>query len=133
MPAGVVLELPVVTSSVDPGYFPEPDKFDALRFYKMRMAEEVGSSGEERGSGQKQKSSTEVLANTQFVSVSQSSLTFGYVRHACPGRFFAANELKMILSYALTHYDFKLPDGVSERYSNKIYGSAVCSQSELLD
>jgi hypothetical protein len=42
------------------------------------------------------------------------------------GRFFAANEIKMILSYALNNYDIKLPEGVTERYPNVTFGTSVC-------
>lgn len=35
-------------------------------------------------------------------------LVFGYGRHACPGRFFAAAELKLILAHALLKYDFEI-------------------------
>ena len=34
-------------------------------------------------------------------------------KHACPGRFFAVNESKVLLVYTLTHYDVKLPEGAS--------------------
>jgi len=35
-------------------------------------------------------------------------LSFGYGRHACPGRFFAANELKLMLALMVMNYDVKL-------------------------
>jgi len=35
-------------------------------------------------------------------------LSFGAGRHACPGRFFAAMELKVLLAYIICNYDFKL-------------------------
>ncbi|KJA21005.1 hypothetical protein HYPSUDRAFT_166348 [Hypholoma sublateritium FD-334 SS-4] len=33
---------------------------------------------------------------------------FGHGRAACPGRFFAATELKLMMAHLITHYDFKL-------------------------
>ncbi len=36
----------------------------------------------------------------------------------CPGRFFAANEIKLILSRLLLDFDFKMPDGLTQRYDN---------------
>lgn len=65
------------------------------------------------------------MANSQFVSVSESSLTFGYGRHACPGRFFAANEIKMILANLLLHYEVRNPDGVTERHKNIRMGAQL--------
>ncbi len=54
----------------------------------------------------------------QFVSPSKENLAFGLGRHACPGRFFAANEIKLILSRLLLDFDIKMPDGITERYTN---------------
>lgn len=78
---------------------------DALRFYRLRQ------DAKERGS-------VEGAALNQFVSVSQNSLTFGFGRHACPGRFFAANEIKMILANCLLRYEFKNVVGSTQRYPN---------------
>ncbi|KAL4243261.1 cytochrome P450 family protein [Abortiporus biennis] len=36
-------------------------------------------------------------------------LPFGVGKHACPGRFFAAFEMKLMLAYIVTHYDVKWP------------------------
>ncbi|KAH7012740.1 cytochrome P450 [Microdochium trichocladiopsis] len=105
IPAGVTIEVPAVSVNSDPEIFPNPDKFDPLRFYKLR--ETAKDSG-----------SVEGAALNQFVSVSQNSLTFGFGRHTCPGRFFAANEIKMILVNAVLRYDFKMPDGCTERFPN---------------
>ena len=81
------------------------DEFDPLRFYRLRtQAKDEGL--------------VEKAANNQFVSVNQSSLTFGYGIHACPGRFFAANEIKMILAHALLRYDVKLVGSETKRYPN---------------
>ncbi|KAM0426396.1 hypothetical protein ACHAPT_008442 [Fusarium lateritium] len=105
IPAGVTIEIPAVGISADPNVFPSADKFDPLRFYKLRQqAKDDGSA--------------EKAALHQFVSVNQSSLTFGFGRHACPGRFFAANEIKMILANAILQYDIKLVEPATERYPN---------------
>lgn len=39
-----------------------------------------------------------------------------------PGRFFAANEIKLILARILLEYDIKMPDGMTERYPNLAMG-----------
>ncbi|EMT61125.1 cytochrome P450 [Fusarium oxysporum II5] len=105
IPAGVTIEIPAVAVSSDSNVFPQADKFDPLRFYKLRTEAKDGGS-------------VEKAANNQFVSVNQSSLTFGYGRHACPGRFFAANEIKMILAHALLQYNVKNAGDATERYPN---------------
>ena len=48
--------------------------------------------------------------STSFVSISPSNMHFGYGRQACPGRFFAANTIKAIMSRLIMEYDFKFDD-----------------------
>ncbi|KAH8885004.1 cytochrome P450 [Thozetella sp. PMI_491] len=105
IPSGVTVEVPAVAVNFDPDIFESPEEFQALRFYKLRQQA-------------KAKKSVEGDALNQFVSVNPSSLTFGYGRHACPGRFFAANEIKMIIAHTLLRYDMRLVDGTNERYPN---------------
>lgn len=46
-------------------------------------------------------------------------LVFGHGKHACPGRFFAAAELKLVLAHALLEYDF---EPLVTRPENQWYG-----------
>lgn len=112
IPAGTVLEVPAQAIAFDPEVFPEPEKFDGLRFYRLR--EKAREAGE-----------FDTAALGQFVSVSKGSLSFGYGRHACPGRFFAGNEIKMIVANCLLKYDIKLAEGHTERYPNIEIGGTV--------
>ncbi|KAL3429411.1 cytochrome P450 [Aspergillus tetrazonus] len=73
----------------DSNIYPDPDDFVPDRFTTRR---EKGDS------------------SAYLVSASPEHLGFGLGRHACPGRFFAANELKIVLSHMLMKYDIKLPD-----------------------
>lgn len=65
--------------------------FDPYRFVKMRQ------TGDDR--------------KAHLVSTSTEHLGFGHGIHACPGRFFAANEIKILLCHLLLKYDWKLPEG----------------------
>ncbi|KAI1614998.1 cytochrome P450 [Exophiala viscosa] len=47
-------------------------------------------------------------AAEQFTATSTTYLGFGHGRHSCPGRSFAANELKLLLSYLLVNYDMQM-------------------------
>ncbi|KAJ5713555.1 uncharacterized protein N7483_010736 [Penicillium malachiteum] len=79
------------SDSWDDSIYPNAHEFDGYRFLRMRDAGDV--------------------ANAQYVSTGSSVLGFGHGKQACPGRFFAANELKIALSHILLKYDFKLaPD-----------------------
>lgn len=112
IPAGATIEVPAVAVNNDPDLFPDPETFDPFRFSRIRdQAKAEGSD--------------QVAALSQFVSVNQNSLTFGFGRHACPGRFFAANEIKMILANILMRYDVRMPGDRKDRYSNIEFGAMV--------
>ncbi|KAK1762684.1 cytochrome P450 [Phialemonium atrogriseum] len=76
----------------DSHYYPDPHKFDGYRFLKMRT-----DGGKENVA--------------QFVSTSPDHLGFGHGQHACPGRFFASNEIKIIMCHILLKYDWRLIKG----------------------
>lgn len=95
LPAGTKLLAPQCGISNDERYYSEPERFDALRFYNMRRRSEDDAN------------------RFQFTSISDTNMNFGAGKHACPGRFFAGNEVKMILAYFLINYDMKLKDGES--------------------
>ncbi|RYP39908.1 hypothetical protein DL767_002027 [Monosporascus sp. MG133] len=81
----------------DPVLYPEPETFRPFRFAERREdADQQGLKMEKARQG--------------WISVTKTYTAFGTGRHACPGRFFAANMLKVMLAYLLLHYDLeKLP------------------------
>lgn len=44
----------------------------------------------------------------QFVTTSLDSIVFGHGNHACPGHFFASNEIKAMLVELLRHWEVRL-------------------------
>ncbi|KAG8167283.1 hypothetical protein KVR01_002972 [Diaporthe batatas] len=113
IPAGAIIEIPGHSIVHDPERFDRPDEFDAFRHSRARHAE--GLDGEKKaGAG----------AANQVVSTSLNNLPFGYGKLACPGRFFAVNEIKMIVARAILDYDIQLTDGATERYPNIEYNEA---------
>ncbi|KAH6968952.1 cytochrome P450 [Fusarium avenaceum] len=74
-------------------YYKDAATFDGYRYLKMRQ-----TPGEDK--------------HAHLVSTSSDHLGFGHGLHACPGRFFAANEIKIVLCHLLLKYDLKLEDGV---------------------
>lgn len=72
----------------DESVYPDAQKFDGFRFYTMR-----------REAGQEHRH--------QFVSTSPEHFGFGHGMHACPGRFFAAYEIKVFIIHLLLKYDWQ--------------------------
>jgi len=66
-----------------------------------------------------------------MVSLGPEYILFGTGRHACPGRFFAVNELKAMLAYVLLNYDIKLVDG--NRRPDNIWVGGACSANPMSD
>ncbi|KAF8897198.1 cytochrome P450 [Infundibulicybe gibba] len=91
VPAGNFITVASFATHHDEINYESPQEFDGFRFSKMREAD--GES-----------------IRHQMVSLSSKNVMFGSGRHACPGRFFAVNELKAILAHVLLKYDVKLED-----------------------
>jgi cytochrome P450 len=75
----------------DDSVYPNADTFDGYRFYNKRKV-----PGNEH--------------RYQFVTTSTEHFGFGHGVHACPGRFFAANEVKILLIHLLMKYDWKFAE-----------------------
>jgi len=79
----------------DPEVYPDPDPetFDPYRFLHLR--EKIDRN------------------KYHFAFVSDESINFGAGTHSCPGRHFAANEIKLMLCELLLGYEMKWPEGAS--------------------
>lgn len=86
-------------------FYPNPDHFDPYR--SLRAREQAGKENMH-----------------QFVSTAPEAIGFGHGIHACTGRFFANNEIKIMLCHLLMHYDWKLPEG-SEKPGPIIIGAEM--------
>ncbi|KAK2051303.1 trichothecene C-8 hydroxylase [Colletotrichum caudatum] len=76
----------------NPAFYENPDVYDPYRFVKMRRQE-----GKEKSS--------------LLVSTTENFTSFGHGILACPGRFFAASEIKIALIHLLLGYDFRPASG----------------------
>jgi cytochrome P450 len=86
IPSGTFIGIPAHAIAHDAAFYESPSVFSPFRFVTKDLVEK---------------------GNLSFVATNASSLSWGYGKHACSGRFFAANEIKLIFAYFLLNYDFK--------------------------
>ncbi|PSS38083.1 hypothetical protein PHLCEN_2v63 [Hermanssonia centrifuga] len=92
VPKGSLVSVAAGPMHQDEEFYENAEIFNPWRFVDMR---------EEEGEGTKH----------QMVSTSLEYVTFGHGRHACPGRFFAVNELKSMMAHLVMNYDIKMEGG----------------------
>ncbi|KAF9486888.1 cytochrome P450 [Pleurotus eryngii] len=88
LPQGTFLACAAWSVHHEANIYPNPMEFDGFRFSNMRE--------------------DEAATKHQIVNTTTEHLAFGHGRHACPGRFFAANELKAMLAHVVLNYDVRL-------------------------
>ncbi|KZT70598.1 cytochrome P450 [Daedalea quercina L-15889] len=89
IPARTVVSGAMSCTHLDEDNYANAAAFDGFRFSRMREEDE-----RERN-------------KHHYVSTSAKDIGFGHGKHACPGRFFAANELKIMLACIVLRYDVK--------------------------
>ncbi|KAI1175879.1 cytochrome P450 [Nemania sp. FL0916] len=102
IPAGTIVQCMTDMLDEAPAEWGDPYSFDGFRFYKLR-------------------SNPEDVNKFQFSGTSYDSMQFGFGNDACPGRFFASNQIKIILAYILANYDIKFEDGIVDRPKNIMF------------
>ncbi|KAJ3578198.1 hypothetical protein NPX13_g2371 [Xylaria arbuscula] len=98
---------------VDPTVYENPEEWQGNRFYDLRS-----QPGKEH------------LA--QLVTTSIDHIGFGHGKHACPGRFFAATELKIALCHLLMKYDWKLAPGTPTSTVHQGFAQRVNPATKVL-
>lgn len=102
LPVGTHLAMPTDAMLRDPEVLPgggaDPNTFDPFRYARAR--EDL---------------SRPENAQRFQLATRRHKLPFGHGKHACPGRFFAISEAKLILRHLLLTYDFRYPEGKCRR------------------
>ncbi|KAK0609580.1 cytochrome P450 [Bombardia bombarda] len=104
IPQGYSVAVPSYPVLQDNDVYPDAQSFVPFRFSDERKDESIDYVKR---------------AGKAFATTSNEYLAFGHGRNACPGRFFAANELKLMLAHVVMTYDLEIK-GTRER--NKWYG-----------
>ncbi|KAI0650914.1 cytochrome P450 [Trametes meyenii] len=105
IPRGTLVAAASATAHTDGARYAAPAAFDPFRFARMREG------------------GRDAAVKHQLVNTSVDFLTFGHGKHACPGRFFAAVELKTMLAYLVLNYDIKFAEE-GKRPANLRFGPA---------
>jgi cytochrome P450 len=105
VPAGTILYVNHLPLVMDDDFITNARQFDPWRMYRERQTEGEASKH-------------------QFVMTTGWNLAYGHGKHACPGRFFATNEIKTLLALLLMRYDFKatnISGGLQEVFKGRWY------------
>jgi len=94
IPRGTVLVAPASAVHYDEANYSNAHEFQGFRFID-------------------QKGDADESSRRSFVSLTSEYFPFGHGNHACPGRFFAASSMKLVLSHLLINYDFMLEKGAN--------------------
>ncbi|KAJ7660365.1 cytochrome P450 [Mycena polygramma] len=100
VPYNALLGVAGAPAHYDSANYENANQFDGFRFSRMREEHRtVGTDGDD--------GATALKFNRHMVSTAHDHVVFGHGHHACPGRFFAATELKAMLAHMLINYDIK--------------------------
>ncbi|QUC21856.1 uncharacterized protein UV8b_06097 [Ustilaginoidea virens] len=98
LPAGTRVAVPSNAMLQQPEHVPgpaKPSEFDPFRYSNLRNDPVLGPQ----------------YQRFMCAMTNSSNMAFGYGRYACPGRFYAVNEMKLILATLLLRYELKFPEG----------------------
>ncbi|KAI1122772.1 cytochrome P450 [Nemania abortiva] len=90
IPCGTKVGVSAYSVHRDEGNYPDAARYDAFRFIRGR---DGGAAGGKRPQG--------------LVNTSETFLGFSHGSHSCPGRFFAANQLKIALGHIALLYEIE--------------------------
>lgn len=108
IPRGNQVCVPGYAMHHDPDVYEDPDEFRPFRFSDMRKRAEDEPAGADANDKEAAQASFLSRARKQWATTTTDFLGFGHGRGACPGRFFAAAELKLMLAHLILNYDFEM-------------------------
>ena len=88
-------------AQANPSVYPNTDVFDGFRFSNFEKEQQGNDPRPNLGGS----------IRFRLVTTTPDYLVWGYGRHACSGRFFAALLLKLVLAHVVLRYDVKFENG----------------------
>ncbi|KAJ7835138.1 cytochrome P450 [Mycena olivaceomarginata] len=119
LPQGAYVTVAAKPTHYDNANYENAATFDGFRFAREREAHMASAQAQEHSDSQGQD-----FFKRQMISTGVDHLPFGTGKHACPGRFFAATELKAIMAHIVLTYDVKAEvEGV--RPPDNVFGTRI--------
>jgi cytochrome P450 len=105
VPQGTMISVPIEPIHYDERIYSQARSFNAFRFADPsnvsntvdNFATQEDIESDKADAGERKAKSTATLDD--------AFLGFGFGRYACPGRFFALNEMKVFIAHMLLYYD----------------------------
>jgi len=110
LPRGTSIAIPGGPMSRDPAFYDDPQCFDGFRFVHR---------------GDDDSFSATRNASWEYTGIEPGNLSWGNGRYTCPGRWYAAAMIKLIVANLLLGYDISFPSGQTKRPPNKKYDMEV--------
>ncbi|KAI1211425.1 cytochrome P450 [Annulohypoxylon truncatum] len=107
---GASIVIPGGPMSRDPSFYVNPQHFDGLRFYRQYEDANVRSK---------------TSMQQDYTGIEPGNLSWGNGRFTCPGRWYGAAMIKLIIANLLLNYDISFPPGQTERPPNTKYDTEV--------
>ncbi|KAJ7933063.1 cytochrome P450 [Mycena leptocephala] len=124
VPRGAYLSVAARATHYDESNYENAATFDGFRFARER-AEHVAQHDANDANVQN-------IFKRHMISTAVDHLPFGTGKHACPGRFFAATELKAMLAHLVLEYDIKAEvEGV--RPPDDVFGTRIAPSASGKD
>ncbi|KAK7408410.1 hypothetical protein QQX98_009395 [Neonectria punicea] len=118
LPPGAFVTVNLEGTHHDDELYPGARGYDPWRYSRVREAWEQ-KTDDERELRPEDGAAARGLG---MVTTSDRHLAFGHGRHACPGRFFVAHELKLIMAAILLKYDLKM---IPQRPQPQWFGATI--------
>ena len=116
LPKNAAVAVPAYPAHRDPHYYKNPNTYDAFRFSRpfekseaaKEKSTEIGKSDHEAQQDHKEELSKFMEhKKVSAVTTGEHFMHFGHGREACPGRFFAIQQIKLVVAHMIMNYDIQ--------------------------
>ncbi|KAK4694552.1 hypothetical protein P7C71_g3051, partial [Lecanoromycetidae sp. Uapishka_2] len=119
IPQGAWVAAPVVPIHHDERFYTNPNGYDPFRFVEK-------PNDDLSGIAKSNLKPSDIHAKSHMpqgvTTTSSTFLAFGHGRHSCPGRWYAAMLMKLVVAYIVINYDIQ---PLKERPHNWVFGDSM--------